>query len=223
MKKVLQREQIELMIESFIQENLTETTDFLFHPGTIPVLVSAPHSVPQLRQGKVKQGEYTTGVLAQLLHEETNCFSLYKTKMNNDDPNFDEKNAYKDMLITIVKESNIEFLLDLHIMSSKRDYNIDIGTARGKNIFGNFSLIDDIIEVFTTFSISNVEVDKIFTAGNPNTVSSTIARECGITTIQLEINWRLLTIENGLAQFTNIYNCLLEIILMLHKKGLTND
>ncbi|GGC83509.1 hypothetical protein GCM10007216_12670 [Thalassobacillus devorans] len=205
-------EQIKLIEKRFINENLTETTHFEEKAGTAPIIISAPHSVPQLRERSIKQGEFRTGVLSILLKEHLGCFSIYKTRNNGDDANFDEKCEYKEALIETIRQNHIELLIDLHIMSPKREADIELGTGRGENISHNTYLIERCINSFKENDIENIIVDENFPASYPHTVSATIARECSIPCIQIEMNWRVLDTENGMESFLNVYNSLAAIV-----------
>ena len=65
-----------------------------------------------------------------------------------DDANYDPQNYYKDELIKIVKQQQIKLLIDLHIMSSKREHSIDIGTGRGTNICSRVDLLEIVYNNF---------------------------------------------------------------------------
>ncbi|MFG6120064.1 hypothetical protein [Thalassobacillus sp. B23F22_16] len=209
---LITNEQIQSIEKRFINQNLAEETHFYQHSGTVPIIVSAPHSVPQLRKGNLKQGEYRTGVLAIQLHEDLGCFSMYKTRNNGDDANFDETCEYKEALIETIKHNQIELLIDLHIMSPKREADIELGTGHGENISYNTYLIERCINSFKENGIENIIVDENFPASYPHTVSATIARECNIPCIQVEMNWRILDTEPGLENFLNVYNSLAAIV-----------
>ncbi len=56
---------------------------------------------------------------------------------------------------------------------------------------------------------------KIFTAGNSNTISATISSACQIFSLQIEINWSLLQIDQDIQSFSNVYRSLKEIIQIL--------
>jgi hypothetical protein len=75
--------------------------------------------------------------------------------------------------------------------------------------------VDSIQSIFNKNGIQKVEIDKIFTAGNPNTVSATISRVCQIFSLQIEINWSLLQIDQDIQSFSNVYRSLKEIIQFL--------
>lgn len=212
-------EEILAFNERFYREDLCKNNHFKFIEGTGSTLVSAPHSVPQLREGKEKRAEYLTGVLSHFLHERTGCHAAYKTKNNQDDANFDETNAYKEMLIQKVKQHQILYVLDLHIMSDQRPYSIDIGTGRGRNIQQQTELSEAIHSIFLKHRFEKPLIDHIFTAGYAHTVSSTLARECEIPAIQIEINWRYLQSTTDATNFNRVFDCLTEIIHFLNERG----
>lgn len=173
-------------------EQFPNDREFELIAGNCPVLISAPHSVTHFREGKTKFGEFMTAPLAIALHEAIDCAYITKQKNNLTDPNFDAVHPYKQEIIQFVTANDIRFMLDLHIMSSKRVPNIEIGTGKGQNIFGQTKLIQLLIEAFEAETLEPIIVDELFTGGNPNTVSSTVAKATQIPCIQIEINWRLL-------------------------------
>ena len=81
--------------------------------GKGKIIVSAPHSVEQTRQGKKKYAEPQTGAIAKLLHDNLGIPVIYKTKNCGDDANFDEASPYKDALVDYIKEniSKIKILI----------------------------------------------------------------------------------------------------------------
>ncbi len=110
-----------LQIEkSFTEESFPDESGFLIKEGRIPFLVSAPHSVSQIRDGKWKIGEHRSGIVVEELQRLTGCYSIYKTKNNQEDANFDKKSSYRDAIINLVKKEKINYLLDIHIMSPNR-------------------------------------------------------------------------------------------------------
>lgn len=183
--------------------------------GKIPILLSAPHSVEQMREGKIKYAESRTAPILQLLHEKNGCFATFKTMNFNDDANYDDKNYYKEELVNLVEKYNIKLLIDLHIMAPKREHNIDIGTGNGANIFNRQDLLKILERNFEFNSIEKVEIDHIFNAVYKNTVSATISHICNIPCFQVEINWRLLDEKTEENKLTNIINALNTSILEL--------
>lgn len=187
-------QQIELQYEL---EQFPDELEFQIITGTLPLLISAPHSVTHFREGKSKFGEFMTAAIAISLNELVGCSYITKRKNNFTDPNFDAQHPYKNEIIKFVQHNPTLFIIDLHIMSNKREANIEIGTGKGKNIFGQTELIAQLVQAFEAQQLQPIIIDELFTGGNPNTVSSTIARETNIPCIQIELNWRLLDTSNS--------------------------
>lgn len=200
-------------IEDDLKNGLIEKDKgIMIFNGEIPILLSAPHSVEQTREGKLKYGEGRTAPLVQFLHEKNGCFSVFKTMNLNDDANYDDKNYYKEELINIIRKYNIKLLLDLHIMAPNREHNIDIGTGFGVNILHRDDLLELVKRNFALDSIDRVRVDYMFNASFENTVSATISRECQIPCFQFEMNWKLLDDTSKDNKLTNIINIISNII-----------
>lgn len=207
------KEYIRERIGYFLLES--HETHHLLEKGTIPIIVSAPHSVEQTRDGKRKYGEYQTGVLAQLLRENIDCSCIYKTKNNNDDANFDDKSDYKDELIKFIKINSINYLIDLHQLAPFRKELIDIGTGKGRNLLGRLDIAESVKRLFQNNGFSDVSIDDPFDAAYPYTISSYVSRTCNIPCIQIEINSKLLIPDDPEYAFDKIFNILCEFILYL--------
>ena len=147
-----------------------------------------------------------------LLSDLTDCHAIYKTKNLNDDANYDKKSDYKDFLINYIKNENIQFMLDIHQLSPKREQDIEIGTGRGVNIQYQTMLVDKIVNIFKENKISNIYVDEQFSSSYEHTVSSTIARECQIPAIQIEINTAILDKTNIRYNFENVLKSLEQVV-----------
>ena len=152
--------------------------------GNIPVIISAPHSVKQLREGRVKGAEYQTGAIASILSEETSCFAIYKTYNNQDDANYDmENNEYKEEIKKIIKENDIRILLDIHGAKDEHNFDIDLGTAYGENINNNIEILKRLKNYFKKYKIENVTENKTFKADSIRTISKYINKETKIQCI----------------------------------------
>lgn len=186
---------------------LNETYNIIH--GNTPVIISAPHSVTHFREGKTKFGEFMTGVIAKLLQERLDCYCITKIKNDLTDPNYDSVHPYKDDIIDLASKKDISFLIDLHIMASERPPAIEIGTGKGRNVFFDDRYAKVIKESFEKNGIVPVIVDEHFTGGNKNTVSSSVSRGANIPCIQIEINWKLINVENNDHQFFAVLDSLL--------------
>ena len=164
---------------------------FLLLPGEGRIAISAPHSVSQTRGGVKKHSEPQTGALAMMLHESTGCPVIVKTANFGDDANYDTVSPYRDALSFYVRDNGIRYVLDLHQLSPVRKTGVNVGTGNMKNV-PDKDFFFTAVASFVKLKIGPLVVDVPFSASKPETVSSHIARECGISGLQIEINSRLL-------------------------------
>ncbi|MHC0037462.1 hypothetical protein [Pseudoneobacillus sp. C159] len=193
-------------------EDFKENGTYEILTGSIPVIISAPHSVTHFRNGSPKHGEFMTGVLAKLIQKKLDCYCITKTKNDLTDPNYDSEHPYKEEIIDLVTKNGIEFLIDLHIMKSEREAAIEIGTGKGRNVFHNLVYANILKSQFESNGITPVIVDEHFTGGFKNTVSSTISQRSQIPCIQVEINWGLLNLQTKENRFVEILESIISSI-----------
>ena len=179
-------------------------------------MLSAPHAAEQTRNGHKKYGEYLTGVLINMLHDELDCPIIVKEKNCSDDANRDERCRYKARLKKYVEKHGIAYLIDLHQMNPEREELIDIGTGEGKNIEREPTLAERAKKAFEDEGIGNVSVDRRFTAVHPFTVSAFIARECSVPCLQIEFNTRLLSKRYAECRFEEVMNAMKKLIRELN-------
>lgn len=179
-------------------KNKTEIKDFKIIQKSIPIMISAPHSAKQFRNGKVQSKESYTDYLAITLSEKENVNCIYKTAFLNDDVNIDEISGYKTELEQFINQNNIKFLIDLHTMSDKRLPDICIAINSGKNILNNYDILQEIISIFQSNGISSVTVDEPFKAKDANCISNYISTNCNIPCFQIEINKKFSSLSTKL-------------------------
>ena len=141
--------------------------------GNIPVLISAPHSVNQLRGDEVREAEKYTGALARYLSYATGSFAIFQL-FTHADPNFDSDHNYKNGIINLIEVNGIKLLIDIHSSTFKDDTDIDIVTD------GRTTLLDktNIIEDFKKIALkNNVKVDEnnIPNKDNENEIISVVS------------------------------------------------
>lgn len=183
--------------------------------GTCPVMISAPHSVSQTRNGKRKPAEPYTGALAKMLHDELSCSVIYKTRNLKDDANYDKNSPYKNDLAKYVQQNRIKFVIDLHQLSDSRNVMIDIGTNYMKNLnnaLKPLNMLNIILEAFSKRNLGILQIDKPFAASGEYTVSAFISSSCRIPCVQLEINSGLLRPAFFNIKVRKVYEALVEII-----------
>lgn len=187
--------------------------------GSLPIILSAPHAVRQLRENKIKSAEGETGAIVQILAKETGCYAIYKTYNNDDDANYDLDSKYKKELSKIIETENIKLLLDIHGAKNEHDFNIEICTDNGKNINYNNELVYSLKKCFEKEKIDKITENTIFKANSIRTISKYIHEETNIPCIQLEITGRYRYIEN-LEGIQKLLNSLKEYIKCIKEKGI---
>ena len=171
--------------KTFLKANASK--NFTFLQGTNPVLISAPHGVSQVRNGKHKTAEI--GSLATALHiaKQTNSFMIAKTKNCYDDANWDELSPYKQKVSEIVKRNNIKYVIDFHGLASKREMDINLGTHLGHNIETNTGIFDDLIWQLRKNKFV-VSIDNPFAGGSQTIAGYAKNNFENLWTLQIEIN-----------------------------------
>ena len=209
----------EKLEQSFLNEEPDGEKDFILEDGIYKVLLSAPHSVSQLRNGKIKAPESRTGTIIILLRERLGTPIIYKTRNENNDANFDEESSYRDELIDFAIKRKIGCVLDFHISAPSRPYSIEIGTGYGENICERKDLLEIIVEELKKV-YNNITIDSIFPASYANTVSATVGKKAKIPAFQIEINWSIISDYNKMIKFVD---CFVKIIETLEEKLETVD
>lgn len=190
--------------------------DYKYKSGTIPVLISAPHSVKQYRNNTYKEADVYTGALAKTLHKTTGAHVIYKTKVKGDENYTTRETAYRKKIKSIVKNDDIKVIIDLHGMSSHRKSYIDIGTGNSSNI--NLLGQNYILSLIkSSFSSTNYSVNKYFKGGGSNTISTYCSKNLGVPTVQLEINGKYRTTDS--KKFTYMVNTLTKAINNLSNRA----
>lgn len=160
--------------------------------GNIPVLLSSPHSVKQMRNNNEKSEEKLTGALTEYICMKTNAYGIVRLYNSFDDPNYENEGIgleYKNEIIKLVKNKNIKYLIDIHGCQDIYDFDIDIGTNDGMNITTAKNELNFIQKQLSNIGI--VSIDNIFKASNNVTISNYIHSKLGIPCFQLELSQKV--------------------------------
>lgn len=183
--------------------------DYEYKPGNIPILISAPHAVKQLRNNEYKKADIYTGALVKILHKTTGAHVIYKTSTNGDENYTIDETKYRKKVKEIVKKNDIKVVIDLHGMASDKDSDIDIGTgnASNTNLLGQSYILSSVVS-----SLNNVNytVNKYFTGGGSKTMSTYCSKKLGVPSLQLEINRKYRSSDS--TNFSFIANKLTKMI-----------
>lgn len=198
------------------------THSFELSEGSGVVMFSAPHSVEQTRMGKIKPAERFTGVLCKMLNE-AGFPVIYKTANCGDDANFDMQSPYKTALCHYVKTHGVKMVVDLHQLAPARKVAINLGTANFRNTY-DVTCAEMVQNLFVEADVGEVRIDYPFKGSKPYTVSSFVRNACGIQTIQIEINSRLMVDEGADGSLLRVFGALKQCALKLnYYLGGTNE
>ncbi len=194
--------------------NPKEVEPFKYFKGTLPILITAPHAVRHFRKKRIKPSDQFTGAISVLLHNKFNVFALATTKLYGGDPGYDLPCIFKEKVKEIVLTNNIKFVLDIHGASSDRDFDVDIGTMKGKSLLGNKKLVEHFRKCFYKNNINNITND-VFPGMKQNTVTKFVVEELKCPAVQLEINRKYRSHQN-LHSFAQLMASLACIVSLLH-------
>jgi hypothetical protein len=170
-------------------------SEFCHSPGTIPILISAPHGAAHRRNGRSKEeDEYTVG-LARLLAERTGAHALYVWRCSETDPNFDTQAPYKQALKEIVLVSQIKFVLDLHGCAPDRSFGIGLGSIHGRSCPQQLPAILKVLEAYSysphAKGLLRLDIDDTFPGGGGRlreTITRYVSTVLGVPALQVELN-----------------------------------
>ena len=182
--------------DEYENKPLKEEQTFEVIEGEIPVLLSAPHSVRQLREGKIKGKDRYTGAITIELAKQTNSFAIYKTYNNQDDASYDiENNEYKEKVLELINKHNIKVFLDIHGAKDTDEFDVDIGTDEKRNLNGKTQILENLIKNLNEKGITKIGIDKKFKACTMHTLTKKIASSTNIACMQIEITRKYRDLE----------------------------
>ena len=175
-----------------------QAPEFDFLGGVVPALISAPHAVTHIRDGRVKPSEDFTGSIALAVAQTANCHALVATRTGQGDPNWDplESCAYKQALCSYIERNRIEFLIDLHGMVAASEALAAIGSADGSTAPGGADeraakVLQAKLAPWSTQHGKPIVLNGRYGARGENTIARTVARQCGIPALQVEVATQL--------------------------------
>ncbi len=169
--------------------------DYCYLPGSIPILISAPHGAAHIRRGSLKEEDEFTAGMTRLLAERTGAHAIYAWRKSTTDPNFDRGAPYKLALREVVNRARIFFVLDLHGCAPDRTFGIALGSMRGRSCPVQLPYILKTFEDHG-FSPSSrglffLDVDRAFPGSggdHQETVTRYAVDTLGVAALQVELN-----------------------------------
>ena len=178
--------------------------------GKTNVILSSPHNLIHYRDGVKKDNELYTKEIVEKVAMKTNSYAIYKTIVDDDDPNYSVNSSYRNSLIDLINKNGINYVLDIH---GKKNNNIDIiiGINGGINVKNDICFID-LIKSFWNNSKFNVKFDYVFKASSDNNLSKNCALKTSAYAMQFEISKSVR--ENNLDLLVDILS---EFVLKISK------
>lgn len=196
--------------------SISKDNGYEYIKGSKKILISAPHSLKQPpRPGTTdfKLADSYTGSIAKYIAEETGAHVIYKSSYTGVDDNFmgygidnpskeETVTPYRDKMEEVIKENEIELVIDLHGFadSSDRNFGVILGTNNGKNLLNNKSLLNAIKKSFNDSGFSeltddsagnqqNYVIDKLYPASIKNrSITNYVATNLNTPAIQVELS-----------------------------------
>ena len=177
---------------------LPDAPEYEFVRGSVPVLVSAPHAVTHIRAGRIKPSEDYTGAIALAVAQTAECHAIVAARTGEGDPNWDDfpDSPYKQALCDYVRNQGIRLVIDVHGMVAASPALLAVGSADGETVeaarkdagFDSSAaeLLRDRLATWCELHDKPVVLNGHYGARHPNTVSRTVARECGVAALQIE-------------------------------------
>ena len=155
-----------------------------FEKGSIPILLSAPHTVNFLKaDGSFKMREAYTKAIVKHLAQKTGAFLLIKENPDSIDPNKPEMEDYKRHLLQIIEDYQIQLVLDIHGAASHHDFALEIGSLDG--VSAKPETIKALKTALQIQGIAPVAENNPFKGGG---ITKTVHGNTNIEVLQLEIN-----------------------------------
>jgi hypothetical protein len=155
--------------------------DELFIAQGQAVLLTASHSIAQVRQGRRKRPDVRTGGLAELVAVESGASALTALGSGTGDPNWNADHAFKQALEELSRTHR--FILDLHGIHD--GYGIDVCIGSGLGGPDNRLLVEACLASAQASGL-HASVDYPFAANRPWTITAT-AQRLGCSAAQIEI------------------------------------
>ncbi len=169
--------------------------EFRYKPGSLPILLSAPHGAAHNRNGRIKEEDgFTTG-FSRLIARRTGAHVLYARRQSDTDPNYHAGAPYKTYLEEIVEQQGIRFVLDIHGAGPRHGFGIALGTMSGRSCPEQYPRILETLarHGFTPEGkrLQRLDLDQLFT-GAGGKRQETVTRYCheviGVPAAQFELN-----------------------------------
>lgn len=176
--------------------------EFCYAPGSLPVLLSAPHGAAHTRNGRMKEEDEFTAGFSRLVAELSGAHALYARRMSATDPNYYPDTPYKSLLKEIVRQQGIRFVMDIHGASSQHGFGIALGTMSQQSCAGQYRKILETLEAYgfapAEKGLQRLDVDQRFTGAGgrrQETITRYSFHRLGVSAAQFELSPHLRIVQ----------------------------
>jgi len=141
-------------------ERNTDIFSYRSKKGKLPIILTAVHTVEQRKENGVKFAEQFTAAISQYVGNKINSSYLIKSIDNGIDSNSKEEDEFKKVLLKNIKENNIKLLIDLHVASPAREFDIELGTLSNQTM--SYTTQATLIDHFKQSGIQKVSLNSKF-------------------------------------------------------------
>lgn len=107
-----------------------------------PYVITAPHSVKQLREGSIKARDLNTGEMCIEVAKKTNSVCVTRQAYDETDPNYYGGGIFVSLAKDLGTNTNAILNMDLHGIASSREFGFAIGTRKGSVLSSKYKCID---------------------------------------------------------------------------------
>ena len=184
----------------------------IFLEGTVPVLVTCPHSTAHTRMGKLKRHEFYTAALGAVMHLFLGCHFLYANREQETDPNYYDDCDFKTTLGKILSETETNLVVDIHGTGNEKPEDLfpGVGTER-EFLLSAPDVLDMFYQTAEKHRIAAGGAD-IFPAARQMTVAKFAANRFSVPAIQIEISDRFRMPWRREKEFRRLIGFFLEFI-----------
>ena len=193
-------------------ENMIIEDDYIVLKGSIPILLSAPHTMLQTRDdGTIKFSEPFTKAIVLYLNKKYNTNYLIKIKDTGLDANRFNEDKYRKEIINFINDNNIKLSIDVHGASKKHPFDVEFGTLDGITV--KDETVNLLTEILNKHGIFNIAYNEPF-KGGAITESIYNLKKCESLQIEINANYRdidqidkIKALCDALGEFIEIYSC----------------
>ncbi len=163
--------------------DIAGTNTYEIKTGKIPVIITSAHGIGQKKRSGWKFAERLTRGIAKYVARKANCYYLIKNQDTGTDPNKDNDDEFKTILLDLIEKHHIKLAIDLHGAKKDWDFDVEIGTLGGESM--DQKVLDKLIRSLEKNKIKKIAINDPFKGGD---ITKTVHEKAGINCAQLEVN-----------------------------------